>query len=71
MLAADGLLVVDTDPHQALWAAAELVFSRAENQPGVVPCGPNHVECNSHGGVGLSSGWPNPFSTARRYANCG
>jgi hypothetical protein len=64
VLAADGLLVVNADPHLALWAAAELVFSRAENQPGVLPSGPNHVEYNSHGSAVPSlAGRPTPLGS--------
>ena len=56
VLAADLMLVVNADPHLALWVAAELVFSRAENQPGVLPSAPNHVECNAHDSASPFSG---------------
>src|SRR5262245_7872770 len=51
VVAAHRMLVVNADPHPALWVAAEQVFSRAENQPGVLPSAPDHVECNVHGSV--------------------
>src|SRR5262249_3299729 len=62
----DLMLIVNADPHLALWAAAELVFSRSENQPGVLPSVPNHVECNVHGRTGPYSGWPNDPAQQRR-----